>query len=171
MSQPKKRSGVGLSADEVPEHSTVSQPSSSLSIISNSHPKKRPTLDHASPEFIEGQTIYAKIRSEIRARFLAEVEKEFRKTVTTKMKAEIRHGMVLDVQEENRKLLLRQKEKMVGEIRKEVRMRARIRREVRAVMREERGRELEGARREARYECEEKINELEERIRELEERD
>jgi hypothetical protein len=177
MSQPNKRPGIGFSAEKLPESPTVNH--SPPPFNSHSPSQKCLILDPASSEFIEGQTLYAKIKSEIQAQFLTEAEAAFRKTVTAKMKAEIRHGMILDVEEESRKLLVKQKEKMVEGIRKEVRkeiekemgemgereerMRERIRREVREELREERERELEDARREVRYEYEESIRVLEER--------
>jgi hypothetical protein len=71
--------------------------------------QKLTTLDPASKEFIEGQTLYAKIRSEIETKFYAEAEAAFRKKVNVMMKAEIRRGMELDVQGENKKLLVKQK--------------------------------------------------------------
>ncbi|KAE9377864.1 hypothetical protein N431DRAFT_500611 [Stipitochalara longipes BDJ] len=164
----KRRGGIGFNAEDEPEPPTI-----------------RPGLDPCSDEFLEGQILYAKIRSEIQRQFLGEAENAFRKTITKKMKDEIRRGMVLDVQEEGRKLLASQKKKLLGELRKEVRreiekemglepdreekMRERVRREVREEMREEWERRVEDARREVRYEMEESVAELEEKVAALEE--
>jgi hypothetical protein len=104
--------------------------------------------------------------------------------MTAKMKAEIKHGMVLDVQEENRKMLVKQKERLMGELRKEVRnqlekemglapdreerLRETTRREEREEIRAEWEVKIERAMREARYEREEEVEALKEKIRELE---
>jgi hypothetical protein len=71
--------------------------------------QKLTALGPASKKFIEGQTLYAKIRSEIETKFYAEAAAAFHKKVNVKIKAEIRRGMELDVHGENKKLLVKQK--------------------------------------------------------------
>lgn len=93
--------------------------------------------------------------------------------MTAKMKAEIRHGMVLDVQEEQRKMLVKQKERLMGELRKEARkqlekemglapdreekLRETIRRGVREEIRADWEVKIERVMRDARYEREEEV--------------
>ncbi|KAN0108221.1 hypothetical protein V8E51_007963 [Hyaloscypha variabilis] len=168
MSRPnKRRGGIGFNGDDEAES-----------------PSKRQALDPSSDEFLEGQTLYAKIRSEIQHQFIGEAETAFRKTITKKVKDELRRSMVLDVQEEGRKLIASQKKKLLGQMRKQIKLevekelglepdreaklRERVRREVREEMREEWERRVANARREVRYEMEERVAELEEKIAELE---
>ncbi len=104
--------------------------------------------------------------------------------MTAKVKAEIRHGMVLDVQEDTRKMFVKQKERLMGGLRKEVRkqlekemglapdreerLRETIKREAREEIRAEWEVRIERAMREARYEREEEVEALKEKIRGLE---
>jgi hypothetical protein len=184
MSQSNKCSGIGFEAEDEPRPPPTVRPlppvpSTSLNVPS----QQRPAFEKNSTDFLEAQTLYAKMRSEIEASFHGEREAAFKKSMTARMKAEIRRGMVLDVQEEYRKMLLSQKEKLIGELRKEVRkeveremglaperektLRERVRKEVREEMREEWEWKVENARRETWYEMEEKISELEEENRAL----
>ncbi|PMD27320.1 hypothetical protein NA56DRAFT_697498 [Hyaloscypha hepaticicola] len=156
MTQPNKRVGIGLAAEEEP-----------------TPPTKRLALEPNSAEFLEAQNHYAKIRAEIQATFIREQEAAFRKSMTAKMKAEIRHGMVLDVQEEQRKMLVKQKERLMGELRKEARkqlekemglapdreekLRETIRRGVREEIRADWEVKIERVMRDARYEREEEV--------------
>jgi hypothetical protein len=122
MCRPNKHSGIGFSPEPEPEPSTVLPLSCHFLILPPSLTTlQNRELDPASAEFLEGQTLYRKIRSEIQAQITTEIESSFRASMTSKMKAEIRRGMVLDVQEEGCKLLASQKKKLIEGLRKEVR--------------------------------------------------
>lgn len=182
MSHPnKRRGGIGFDREDEPEAASVCSSIHTKACQTDIF-KKRQELDPSSADFLEGQNLYLRIRSELQAQLTSELEAKIRSSVTSKMKDEIRRGMILDIQEEGRKLLADQKKLIAGlrkEVRKEIekelglepereeRLRGKVRREVREEEREGWERKVEDARRETRYEMEGRITGLEERVAEL----